>query len=279
LYLTDRLLTVIFGTPMLKDPHFRVEVVAQTPNPNRAIWVGQHQCVSENFALDDPIPETEEACGKAIVKHLLPFAHWSPCEHACITFNIGGFGHRVMQQFTRHRIGVSPSVQSFRYTGERVHKLGTSIIEAMNETDACGVDHLLDELRPSIIQDVNTIFYQRPIGVYRDREGRKYEQTSESYRDRTEYYTETAMRYADLIDAGWSYEDAAEDLPMGTRQDFVATFNVRSLCAFMDRRAPANAQLEIQALSVMIWEHFKVWVPEIAQWYEANRLGKNKLAP
>lgn len=184
-----------------------------------------------------------------------------------------------MQQFTRSRIGVSPSVQSFRYTGDRIFKVGKEIQQALLDTKASTLYELLEFKCPSLAQDVDTLFYQRPIGDYRDREGKSYHQTIESYCDRRCWFAKAAMTYSELIDDGCPYEDAIGVIPMDARQNWVATFNVRSFCGYMDRRTPANAQLEIRKLSYMLWEPFKEWVPSIASWYELNRLGKNKLAP
>jgi thymidylate synthase (FAD) len=47
----------------------------------------------------------------------------------------------------------------------------------------------------------------------------------------------------------------------------------------MDLRAKRDAQLEIQQLSELIWREVKLWVPELAEWYEQNRMFKARLAP
>jgi len=47
----------------------------------------------------------------------------------------------------------------------------------------------------------------------------------------------------------------------------------------IDLRWKADAQLEAQKLCECIWEPFQKWVPEIANWYESNRLKKARLAP
>jgi thymidylate synthase (FAD) len=261
------------------DSRFRVELIACTQPPARAIWYGQHQCVAERFALDDPAPATEEACGEAIVKHLLPAGHWSPLEHASITLNFGGFSHRVMQQFTRSRIGVSPSVQSFRYTGNRIARLAEDIGKGLHETGAVNLADLLDRKRPSLAQDVDALFYQRWPGEYRDRHGNKEVKTIEKYAQKRVRFAQMALWYAQAVEDGEPYESAAGGLPMDARQDWVATFNARSICGFFDRRTPADAQLEIRQLCDLMWPHFHDWLPSVANWYREKRWGKNKLAP
>lgn len=260
------------------DKHFRVEVVTCTPNPARAIWVGMHQCFDEGFALDDAKSMTEKQCSDAIVKHLLPVGHWSPFEHATITFDIGGFSHRVMQQFTRSRIGVSPSVQSFRYSGERISRLGNRVIAVTGDDDrnfwqvAPG---RLDEF----CEEVESLFYLRPTDHYRDRFGASIRYGMLGRTDDLLDCLYAAYRYAVKVGQGMPAEMAAGGLPMDARQAWVATFNARSLCSFFDRRTPADAQIEIRVLCDHLWPHFYTWLPGVAKWYRDNRWGKNKLSP
>lgn len=256
------------------DKHFRVEVVTKTPNPQQAIWISQHQCVCEGAAIDDPLP-SEEKAGEAIAKHLLPFGHWSPTEAAQITFNVIGMSHRVMQQITRHRIGVHFSVQSFRYTGQRIGQLGAML----DEFSLQGHDLSTAMQDPKMAEWANELFYLRPVGEYRDREGKSCNYTEES---RLRDLTRCAMMatwYYERFAEGMPEEMAAGLLPMDTRQNWVMSMNVRSMCGYFDRRTPENAQLEIRWLSELLWPHFEEWVPAIAAWYKAKRYGKNKLAP
>jgi thymidylate synthase (FAD) len=68
-------------------------------------------------------------------------------------------------------------------------------------------------------------------------------------------------------------------IPYAIRQHWVASFNLRSLMHFLDLRAKKDAQLEIQWLCDLIWPHFTAWTPQIAGWYETNRLHKARLSP
>jgi thymidylate synthase (FAD) len=93
------------------------------------------------------------------------------------------------------------------------------------------------------------------------------------------YCYDAALRYWNRFGDGMSEEHAREMLPYAIRQHLVMSGNLRSILHFMDLRAKKDAQLEIQNLCEMIWPHVKAWVPEIAEWYEVNRLGKARLAP
>jgi thymidylate synthase (FAD) len=57
---------------MLNDPLFRVEVLAETPNPQQLVYAGMHQDYSERFVYDErgSFPDETKA-GEIAVKRLL----------------------------------------------------------------------------------------------------------------------------------------------------------------------------------------------------------------
>ena len=90
---------------------------------------------------------------------------------------------------------------------------------------------------------------------------------------------DSAIRYKLALEAGFSEEHARDIIPYAIRQDFVVSFNLRSLLHFMDLRAKRDAQLEIQQMCDLIWPHLEAWTPDIAAWYATSRLHKARLAP
>ncbi len=188
------------------------------------------------------------------------------CEHPHITFCVSGFPHNVMAQATRHRL-LSFSVQSQRYTGQRIQKLALKY-----EDTALGPDE-------DWLEKAEALFYLRPVGEYLDREGRKYLYSQEDRYGDSCYLSQFVLDYRDRLDQGYAPEHARDFLPQNIRQDFVVTFNARSLLHFCDLRLPKDAQLEIRTMAQMLFEKFKEWMPEVAQWYEKNRYEKSKLAP
>jgi len=160
-----------------------------------------------------------------------------------------------MQQITRHRTGVHFSVQSFRYTGNKV------------------VD-VADSLRP-----VQSVFYLRPEGEYLERSGKKYLYTNEQRAEDIRFCHTAALHYKSRIGQGFSHEQCRSLIPFDIRQDFCMTLNVRSLMHILDLRAKKDAQLEIQWLSDTLFVCFEEWCPTIAAWYKQNRLGKARLSP
>lgn len=53
---------------------------------------------------------------RALIMRIIESGHESTLEHVQLTFDIEGFSRDVLQEFSRHRVGVSPSVKSTRYT-------------------------------------------------------------------------------------------------------------------------------------------------------------------
>jgi thymidylate synthase (FAD) len=129
------------------------------------------------------------------------------------------------------------------------------------------------------IRDVEEVFYLRPVGVYRDRQGKSYEYTEDQRLVDRLVCCDHASRYLRTIKNGFSEEHARDMLPYCIRQHFVVSFNLRSAWHFLDLRAKRDAQLEIQQLCDLIWPHLQAWAPEICEWYATTRLHKARLAP
>ena len=248
--------------PQLSDPYFRVEVLSAMPNPQQLVWAAMHQDYSENFVFDerDRFPD-ETRAGELIVKHLLASGqgHFGVAEHPQIVFNIGYFPHSTMQQLRTHRVGISFDCQSLRYTGKRIVDAAADVISGK---------HTVEE-----------VFYLRPPGHYIDRKGGKYFYSPGQRQADLDWCLEACKRYKQRVEEGLSEEHARGLIPFDVRQHFVMSCNARSLMHILDLRAKADAQLEIQKLCDLLMVHFKDWMPELASWYENNRLGKARLSP
>jgi thymidylate synthase (FAD) len=243
---------------MTIDSRFAVATVSSTNEPQRTIWAAMHQDYSEEFVGTDLANRPEESkAGDLLIKHLLAGerGHYGPLEHAQIVLAVGWFPHSVMQQARTHRVGVSFDVQSGRYTSKRIMDvaLGT--------------------------RDIEEVFYLRPVGIYMDRSGDKYEYTQDQRIIDVARCYDAAGHYAYRIRQGMSEEHARDLVPYAIRQHFVVSFSLRALMHFLDLRAKRDAQLEIRQLCDLIRPAFELWTPEIAKWYLSKRWGKAKLAP
>jgi thymidylate synthase (FAD) len=237
---------------------FCIDVIAATANPQQVIWAAMHQDYSEQYVWDshEKWPD-EERCGELIVKHLLAGdrGHYGPLEHPQITFNVGYFPHSMMQQVRTHRVGVSFDVQSFRYTGQRI----VNVAEGK--------------------QDVEEVFYLRPVGHYTNRQGKRYFYSEEQRAEDLKWCLEACQHYKKRVDEGLSEEHARGLIPFDARQHFVLSCNLRSLMHLLDLRWKKDAQLEAQKFCELLFVHFEQWSPAVAQWYQENRAKKAKLSP
>lgn len=242
----------------LRDPFFRVETLAATPNPQQCVYAAMHQDYSEGFvAAERETWPDEQQAGEICVKRLLAGerGHYGPLEHGQITLAVGWFPHSVMQQARTHRVGVSFDCQSLRYTGRRI----------------CAAAHGLIHMEQ--------VFYLRPVGDYSDRQGKKYHYSIEQRAIDVDLCRAAAERYRDLLAAGFAEEHARGILPFDYRQHFVVSFSLRAFLHFLDLRAKLDAQEEIRALCELMWPHLQAWAPEIASWYRQHRWAKARLAP
>lgn len=257
---------------LIKDPHFKVEVLSATPRPNLVCYLAMHQDYSENDVyseLDKLSLLSDQELGTRLVRHCVSKLHMGPLEHPVITFNLIGFPHSVIVQARTHRI-CTFDVQSNRYTSKR-------LLEANNLIGDISVFNNLSPKQATILQKY---FYFRPVGYYVDREGNKYEYTEIELNHDMITTAFTLNKYAKNIEEkGYAPEHARDMLCYNFRQHAVCTFNARSLLHFLDMRTPQDAQLEIRTLAHYMYEHLTNWMPELAEWYEKNRYGRNRLAP
>jgi thymidylate synthase (FAD) len=241
----------------MTDDKFRIVTISKIDNPNQVVYYAMHQDYSPTPVYLDKIPD-ERKCGEIILKKLLAGGrgHYGSLEHPQISLNCCYFPHSMVQQLRTHRVGVTFDVQSFRYTSESILKVASGDL------------------------DVSDVFYLRPVGNYRDRGGSDYFYTYEQRNADMVLCQQMALVYADkVLKDGLSEEHARGCIPFDIRQHFVMSCNARSLMHILDLRWKADAQLEIQEFSQMLFNVFQQWMPEVAEWYYFNRAKKAKLAP
>ena len=258
------------------DSLFKVNLVAQTSNPQKLMYLAMHQCYSENYVSEEYTDLPESRYGEICVDNLLKGhrGHYNPLEGPQISLNVGYFPHSVMQQLRTHRTGVSFSVQSFRYSGERILELGI-LGEQYDE-------QLSDNFEPplSLYSEIEKVFYIRPVGEYTDRKGKKYTVTEDQRKDDLFECLQSAQKYRiNINQRGYSEEHARSLIPFDVRQHFMMSCNLRSMMHIMDLRAKKDAQLECQQFCELVVPYLKSWVPEVWEGYETNRYGKARLSP
>ena len=237
------------------DKRMQVVKLQCYPIPEQVIYQAAKNDYSEIAIHEQEIPSPQE-CGEWIVDTLLANdrGHFGPLETPSITFSVAGYVHNVIVQARTHRIA-SFDVQSQRYTGKRVIKAAKREL------------------------DVEDVFYVRPAGFYTNRKGKKYEWTEEHRQRKIARILVECEEYADYYNQGMAEEHLRDYLPQAIRQNFVVSFNLRSILHFMDLRSKMDAQLEIQALCEQMVPHLSQWAPNVWKYYEEKRLHKAKLAP
>ncbi len=242
---------------LIEDPHFRVvpDLDGSSPCPEKSIWSGQHQCVSECFTYDDNSPSPEK-CGDAIIRHQLTGdrGHYSVLRFGYLVLGCDGFPHSVVSQITRHQDSAF-LVQSGRYTGERFIKVANGELP------------------------VEQVFYFRPLGYYTDRKGKRYGYSELDKSEDKHNCFNACVRYAKKIEQGYSEEHARDCIPYNFRHSFVLAGDLRAFFHWLDQRTKADSQLEIQTLAAMCFDAAYPLAPRLMEWYKQNRYGRARLAP
>lgn len=70
---------------------------------------------------------------RKLINHVIKNGHTSTLEHLTFCFDIKGFSRDVLQEFSRHRIGVSPSVKSTRYTLQELKEVSEPFVKTTKE--------------------------------------------------------------------------------------------------------------------------------------------------
>lgn len=188
----------------------RVEMIAHTRDALRVLWTSARTCYSAMApdTLWEQEPTEEDML--RLIRKIMFSQHFSVIEHATATFAVTGVSRSLLAQYSRHRIGVSLSVQSQRYVSEASGKNGG----------------LFDAVMPPRIQE------------------------NPEARSRFDAYLRDAQAaYDDLLQAGIPKEDARFVLPNAAATNFVTSVNYRSLLDLYRKRVVTpGAQWEIREL-------------------------------
>jgi thymidylate synthase (FAD) len=188
-----------------------IKLINKTPDFLRTIWAAGRTCHSS--ATPQELFEGGETESKMLklVGFLVKSKHLSTLEHCSATFAVAGVSRALLAQYSRHRIGVSLSVQSQRYVSESTEKNEGKLFNYVTP--------------PTIAAD------PAKLAVYR------------------EAMEKAQAGYDALIAAGVPMEDARFALPGGICTNFVTTLNLRSLLDVYEKRVVVRgAQWEVRAM-------------------------------
>lgn len=156
----------------------------------------------------------------------ISYGHTSVLEHNCFTWRITGISSAALAQMTRHRIGCSYSVQSFRHTAPGQEHQDT--LPVVNVPDTIAND-------PEAKRQ-----YEAAIG-------------------------QATITYQNMIHAGISKQDARYVLPMAFTRSMIVSMNARALLHFAELRITPQAEKEIFGIAVLMYNLAREKAPRILQ--------------
>jgi len=163
---------------------------------------------------------------KALIEKIIESGHHSVLEHQIYTFYINGISRNCLQELSRHRIGVSPSVRSTRYT----------LKELKNEKPF--IDYIING------QTIETI-------MHHDRAKKYVVYTGDSFIDSSSVRALDNVREA--ISNGITNDVAKYCLPECYKTSGQYTFNARSLIHLFELRMSSRALKEFRELACHIY--------------------------
>lgn len=109
-----------------------MEVILEFITPLNLIVKAIRKCWASEGASDSIVLQGNYVLGardKALIQRIISYGHTSTLEHSLATFDISGISRACLQELSRHRIGVSPSVESTRYTMSKILKV-TELVDS-----------------------------------------------------------------------------------------------------------------------------------------------------
>ncbi len=210
-----------------------IKLINKTPDFLRTIWTAGRTCHSA--LVPQEIFGLGESEGKMLklVSFLVKSRHLSTLEHCSVTYAVSGVSRTLLAQYSRHRIGVSLSVQSQRYVSEGTGKNEGRLFDFVTP--------------PTIAAD------ERKLAVYRDA------------------MSKAQAAYDALIAEGVPMEDARFALPGGICTNFVTTLNLRSLLDVYEKRVLVpGAQWEVREMVARMGALLAEREPWLAPYFSAK---------
>ena len=192
-----------------------IQLIAKTPNFLKTCWVAARTCYSSDSPLELWQEQKTAEEMLRLLDRIMTSKHLSVIEHSSMTFAVKNVSRTLLAQYSRHRIGVSLSVQSQRYVSEQSAKLP---------------DGLFSHVVPQVIRETPGA-YDRYVASMK----------------------EIQRAYDDLLHLGVAKQDARFVLPGGICTNFVTTLNLRSFMDIYEKRVTTpGAQWEIREMMIQM---------------------------
>ena len=186
-----------------------IKLISKTPNYLRTCWTAARTCYSADSPIELLTQEKTDEEMLRLLERIMTSKHLSVVEHCSMTFAVKDVSRTLLAQYSRHRIGVSLSVQSQRYVSEQSSK------------QAGG---LFGHVVPQTIME-----------------------NGEAHVRYMDCMKAIQAAYDDLLTLGVAKQDARFVLPGGACTNFVTTLNLRSFMDVYEKRVKTpGAQWEIK---------------------------------
>ena len=206
-----------------------IKLISKTPNYLRTCWTAARTCYSADSPIELIVQEKTDEEMLRLIDRIMKSKHLSVIEHCAMTFAVKNVSRTLLAQYSRHRIGVSLSVQSQRYVSEQ---------SAKQE------DGIFGHVVPQTIAD-NEAAYARYMACMQ----------------------EIQKTYDELLVMGVAKQDARFVLPGGACTNFVTTLNLRSFMDVYEKRVTTpGAQWEIREMMVRMRDLLVEAEPWLAQY-------------
>lgn len=193
----------------------QIKLFSKTPNYLKVCYVAARTCYSADSPFELLEEEKTEEEMLRLLDHIMNNKHLSVLEHCHMTFAVKDVSRALLAQYTRHRIGISMSVQSQRYVSEHSSKSTKGLF-----------DHVIPET----------------IG-----------QNKEALHIYNGAMNNIQQAYDTLIDLGVAKQDARFVLPNGACTNYITSFNLRSFMDMYNKRVLVpGAQWEIKNLMIAL---------------------------
>ena len=99
-----------------------IKLISKTPNYLKTCWTAARTCYSADSPIELLTEEKTDEEMLRLLERIMTSKHLSVVEHCSMTFAVKDVSRTLLAQYSRHRIGVSLSVQSQRYVSEQSAK-------------------------------------------------------------------------------------------------------------------------------------------------------------
>ena len=206
-----------------------IKLIAKTPNYLKTCWTAARTCYSADSPIELLAQEKTDEEMLRLLERIMTSKHLSVVEHCSMTFAVKDVSRTLLAQYSRHRIGVSLSVQSQRYVSEQSSKQPDGIF-----------GHVIPR---SILEDKG------------------------AYEHYMQCMQEIQKSYDNLLKMGVLKQDARFVLPGGACTNFVTTLNLRSFMDVYEKRVSTpGAQWEIQSMLMEMRELLVAEEPWLAKY-------------